>query len=120
MTVPTNTLQTYQSSNNAEDVSDIIMNMSPVRHAAADDGEEGHRGGHLHRVADRVAVGRRHGQRQHRRRRRHDRRETTPTRVGNYTQLMDKTLSITTTQQAIKKYGVKDEWATRRSRRAAS
>ena len=30
---------------------------------------------------------------------------TTPTRVGNYTQLMDKVVVVSTTQNAIKKYG---------------
>ena len=30
MAVPSNTLQTYQSNYNAEDVSNIIMNISPI------------------------------------------------------------------------------------------
>jgi hypothetical protein len=36
---------------------------------------------------------------------------STPTLVGNWTQLMDKTASVTTTQEAIKRYGVKNEMA---------
>jgi hypothetical protein len=35
----------------------------------------------------------------------------TPTLVGNYTQLMDKTATVSTTQEAIKRYGVKNEMA---------
>jgi len=111
MTVPTNTLQTYQSSNNAEDVSDVIMNVSPfdtplltmakkgtaeatytewpIESLSAVDTNNANIEG------DDATID----------------ASTTPTRVGNYVQLMDKTLSITTTQQAIRKYGVKDEWA---------
>jgi len=111
MTVPTNSLQTYQSSNNAEDVSDVIMNVSPfdtplltmmgtgvaeatytewpIESLAAVDTANARIEG------DDATIN----------------ASTTPTRVGNYTQLQDKTLSITTTQQQIKKYGVKDEWA---------
>ena len=111
MGVPANTLQTYQSSNNAEDVSDVIMNVSPfdtplltmakkgtaeatytewpIESLSAVDNSNANIEG------DDATID----------------ASTTPVRVGNYTQLPDKTLSITTTQQAIRKYGVKDEWA---------
>lgn len=111
MTVPSNTLQTYQSTNNAEDVSDVIYNVSPfdtplltmakkgkaeatytewpIESLAAADSANANIEG------DDATID----------------ASTTPSRVGNYCQLMDKTLSITTTQQAIRKYGVPDEWA---------
>jgi len=111
VTVPTNTLQTYQSSNNAEDVSDVIMNVSPfdtplLTMAKKGKAEATYTEWPIESLAavdtananiegDDAAID----------------ASTTPTRVGNYTQLMDKTLSITTTQQAIRKYGVADEWA---------
>lgn len=111
MTVPTNTLQTYQSTNNAEDVTDIVMNISPVDTpgltmakkttaeatytqwpieslSAVDSANANIEG-------DDATVD----------------ASTTPTLVGNYTQLMDKVASVTTTQNAIKKYGVKNEMA---------
>lgn len=111
MAVPTNTLQTYQSSNNAEDVSDIVYNVSPFDTPlfsmakkgkaeatytewpiealeAVDTANANIEGDDL--TAD---------------------ASTTPSRVGNYCQLLDKTMQISTTQQAIRKYGVTDEWA---------
>lgn len=111
MTVPSNTLQTYQSTNNAEDVSDVIYNVSPfdtplfsmcqkqtaeatytewpIESLAAVDTANANIEG------DDATID----------------ASTTPSRVGNYVQLMDKTLSISTTQQRIRKYGVPDEWA---------
>jgi hypothetical protein len=109
MTVPTNTLQTYQSTNNAEDVTDIINNISPVDTpfytmakktkaeatytqwlieslSAVDSANANIEG-------DDATVD----------------ASTTPTMVGNYCQLMDKVASVSTTQGAIKKYGVGDE-----------
>jgi len=111
MAVPTNTLQTYQSANNAENVTDIVMMISPVDTpgltlakkttaeatytqwpieslSAVDSANANIEG-------DDATVD----------------ASTTPTLVGNYTQLMDKVASVTTTQNAIKKYGVKNEMA---------
>jgi len=111
MGVPTNTLQTYQSANNAENVTDIVMMISPVDTpgltlakkttaeatytqwpieslSAVDSANANIEG-------DDATVD----------------ASTTPTLVGNYTQLMDKVASVTTTQNAIKKYGVKNEMA---------
>lgn len=111
MTVPANSLQTYQSTYNAEDVSNIIFNVSPldtpfitmapktkaeatftewpIESLTAVDGANANIEG------DDATID----------------ASTTPTRVGNYCQLMDKTLSITTTQDAIHKYGAKEEFA---------
>lgn len=111
MGVPTNTLQTYQSSNNAENVTEIVMNIDPVDTplltlakkttaeatytqwpieslSAVDSANANIEG-------DDATVD----------------ASSTPTLVGNYTQLMDKVASVTTTQNAIKKYGVKNEMA---------
>lgn len=111
MAVPSNTLQTYQSSNNAEDVSEIIQNVSPfdtpvLTMAKKGTAEATYTEWPIEALAavdtananiegDDATID----------------ASTTPTRVGNYTQLPDKTLSITTTQQKIRKYGVPDEWA---------
>lgn len=111
MTVPANTLQTYQSSYNAEDVSDIIFNVSPydtpflsmakkgtaeatytewpIESLSAVDANNANIEG------DDATID----------------ASSTPSRVGNYTQLMDKTLSVTTTQDKVKKYGSKEEFA---------
>lgn len=111
MAVPAQTLQTYQSSNNAEDVTDIVMNIDPVEtplltlakkttaeatytqwpieSLSAVDGNNANIEG------DDATID----------------TSTTPTLVGNYCQLMDKTASVTTTQEAIKKYGVRNEMA---------
>ena len=111
MTVPSNTLQTYQSTNNAENVTEIVMNIDPVDTplltlakkttaeatytqwpieslSAVDTANANVEG-------DDATVD----------------ASTTPTLIGNYTQLMDKVASVTTTQNAIKKYGVKNEMA---------
>lgn len=111
MAVPSNTLQTYQSTNNAENVTEIVMNIDPVDTplltlakkttaeatytqwpieslSAVDTANANIEG-------DDATVD----------------ASTTPTLVGNYTQLMDKVASVTTTQNAIKKYGVKNEMA---------
>ena len=111
MAVPANTLQTYQSSNNAENVTEIVMNIDPIDTpgltlakkttaeatytqwpieslSAVDSANANIEG-------DDATVD----------------ASTTPTLVGNYTQLMDKVASVTTTQNAIKKYGVKNEMA---------
>ena len=111
MAVPNNTLQTYQSSNNAEDVSDIIYNISPfdtplISMIGQTDADATYTEWPIESLSavdtananiegDDATID----------------ASTTPTRVGNYVQLMDKTLSITTTQQRIRKYGVKDEFA---------
>lgn len=111
MAVPSNTLQTYQSANNREDISDIVMNISPIDTpfltlakktkaeatytqwpieslSAVDSANANIEG-------DDATID----------------ASTTPTLVGNYTQLMDKTCSVTTTQEAINKAGVKNEMA---------
>lgn len=111
MTVPSNTLQTYQSLNNAEDVSEIINIVSPfdtpaytmAKKTTAEatytewpiESLEAVDTANANIEGDDATID----------------ASTTPSRVGNYCQLMDKTLSITTTQQRIKKYGVSDEWA---------
>jgi hypothetical protein len=111
MSVPTNTLQTYQSTNNAEDVTDIVMNISPVdtpllTMAKKTTAEATYTQWPIESLSavdtananiegDDATVD----------------ASTTPTLVGNYTQLMDKVASVTTTQNAIKKYGVKNEMA---------
>ncbi|MGL5735539.1 MAG: SU10 major capsid protein, partial [Beijerinckiaceae bacterium] len=117
MAVPTNTLQTYQSSYNAEDVSEIIMNISPldtplltlarkgsaeatytewpIESLAAADGNNANIEG------DDAATD----------------ASTTPTRVGNYTQLVDKVFQVSTTQDAIKKYGAKNEFARQKAKK---
>lgn len=118
MAVPTNSLQTYQSTNNAENVTDIVMNVSPIDTpgltlakkttaeatytqwpieslSAVDSANANIEG-------DDATVD----------------ASTTPTLVGNYCQLMDKVASVTTTQQAIKKYGVKNEMAKQMAKKA--
>ena len=111
MAVPSNTLQTYQSGNNAEDVTSIVMNIDPadtpllslmgestaeatytqwpIEALSAVDTNNANIEG------DDATID----------------ASTTPTLVGNYCQLMDKTASVTTTQEAIKKYGVSKEMA---------
>lgn len=109
MAVPANTLQTYQTSNMAEDVTDIVMNISPVdtpflTMAKKTTAEATYTQWPIESLAavdpnnaniegDDATVD----------------ASTTPTLVGNYCQLMDKVASVTTTQEAVKKYGVKAE-----------
>lgn len=111
MAVPSNTLQTYQSSYNAEDVSDIIFNISPLdtpllSMAKRTEAEATYTEWPIESLSavdpnnaniegDDASID----------------ASTTPVRVGNYTQLVDKTVSVTTTQDAIKKYGARDEFA---------
>ena len=111
MAVPTNTLQTFQSGNNAEDVTDIIMNISPVDTplltlAKRSKAEATYTQWPIESLSavdstnanvegDDATVD----------------PSSTPTLVGNYTQLVDKVASVTTTQNAIHKYGVSDEMA---------
>ena len=118
MAVPTNTLQTYQSLNNAENVTEIIMNIDPVDTplltlakkttaeatytqwpietlSAVDTNNANIEG-------DDATID----------------ASATPVLVGNFTQLMDKTASVSTTQQAIRKYGVKDEMAKQMAKKA--
>ena len=111
MTVPANTLQTYQSTYNAEDVSDIIFNVSPldtpfISMASKTEAEATYTEWPIESLSavdasnaniegDDATID----------------TSSTPVRVGNYTQLMDKTVSVTTTQNAIKKYGAKNEFA---------
>lgn len=118
MTVPTNTLQTYQSSYNAEDVSNIIMNISPVDTPLLTMAKKGTaeatytewpvealsavNSANAGIEGDDASID----------------ASTTPTRVGNYTQILQKTVSVTTTQNAIKKYGAKNEFARQKAKKA--
>ena len=111
MAVPSGTLQTYQSSNNAEDVSDVIFNVSPfdtplltmARKSKADatytewpiESLAAVDTANANIEGDDATTD----------------TSTTPSRVGNCCQLVDKAFQISTTQQAIRKYGVSDEWA---------
>lgn len=111
MSVPSNTLQTYQSSNNAEDVSDIINNVSPfdtplmtlAKKTKAEatytewlvESLEAVDTANANIEGDDATTD----------------ASTTPSRVGNYTQLLDKVWQVSTTQQEIRKYGVSDEWS---------
>jgi hypothetical protein len=110
MAVPTNTLQTFQSTYNAEHVTNIIQNVSPydtplftmakkakaeatytewpIESLSAVDTNNANIEGDD--AANDVS--------------------TTPSRVGNYTQIFDKVAQVTTTQSAIKKYGATDEF----------
>jgi hypothetical protein len=117
MAVPSNTLQTYQSSYNAEDVSEIIMNISPVdtplltlaKKASAEatytewpiEALAAADGTNANIEGDDAAID----------------AASTPTRVGNYTQLVDKTVSVSTTQNAIRKYGAKNEFARQKAKK---
>jgi hypothetical protein len=111
MTVPTNTLQTFQATNIAEDVSDIINMVSPfdtplqsmAKRTTAEnsytewliDALEAIDNANANIEGDDAT----------------NDASTTPTRAGNYTQLMDKTFVISTTEQRVKKYAVSDEWS---------
>lgn len=118
MAVPTNTLQTYQSNNNAEDVTDIVYNISPVDTpgfsmfkkgkaeatftewpieslTAVDSANSNIEGDDATTDAS-----------------------TTPSRVGNYTQLQDKVAQVTTTQNAIHKYGVGNEFNKQKAKKS--
>lgn len=117
MTVPANTLQTYQSSNNAEDVSNIVYNISPADTPFFQMAKRGQAEStvtewpiealsavdpnNANIEGDDAAID----------------ASSTPTRVGNYTQLMDKTVSVSTTQQKIKKYGVANEMAKQKAKK---
>lgn len=117
MTVPTNTLQTYQSTYNAEDVSNIIMNISPIDTPLLTMARKGTAEAtytewpveslsavdtaNANIEGDDASID----------------ASTTPSRVGNYTQLMDKTVSVTTTQNAIRKYGARNEFARQKAKK---
>jgi Family of unknown function (DUF5309) len=110
MAVPASTLQTYQSTYNAEHVTNIIQNVSPfdtplftmarknkaeatftewpVESLSAVDSNNAN-------IEGDDAT---------------NDTSTTPSRVGNYTQILDKVAQISTTQSAIKKYGATDEF----------
>lgn len=117
MAVPTNTLQTYQSTYNAEDVTDIIMNISPVDTPLLTMAKKGQAeatftewpieslaaadGTNANIEGDDASTD----------------ASTTPTRVGNYTQLVDKVFQVSTTQNAIRKYGAKNEFARQKAKK---
>lgn len=118
MTVPTNTLQTYQSNYNAEDVSNIIMNISPVETPLLTMAKKGMAeatytewpyealsavdSANANIEGDDATVD----------------ASTTPSRLGNYCQLMDKVASVATTQNAIRKYGARNEFARQKAKKA--
>lgn len=118
MAVPTNTLQTYQSANNAENVTEIVMNIDPIdtptltlaKKTTAEatytqwpiESLSAVDAANANIEGDDATVD----------------ASTTPTLVGNHTQLMDKVASVTTTQNAIKKYGVKNEMAKQMAKKA--
>jgi len=111
MTVPSGSLQTYAVTNLAENVTDIIMNISPadcpfmtmakktvaeatftqwpIEALSAVDTANANIEG------DDATID----------------TSTTPTLVGNYTQLFDKVASVTTTAIAVRKYGPQNEMA---------
>ena len=111
MAVPANSLQTYQTTNIAEDVTEIVMNIDPVETpfltlAKKTKAENTYTQWPIEALSavdtnnaniegDDATID----------------ASTTPTLVGNWTQLMDKTASVTTTQEAVKRYGVKAELA---------
>jgi len=117
MTVPANTLQTYQSTYNAEDVSNIIMNISPIDTPLLTMAKKGTAEAtytewpieslsavdtaNANIEGDDATID----------------ASSTPTRAGNYTQLLDKTVSVTTTQNAIKKYGARNEFARQKAKK---
>jgi hypothetical protein len=117
MPVPANTLQTYQSTYNAEDVSEIIMNISPIDTPLLTLAKKGSaeatytewpveslaapNGTNANIEGDDADID----------------ASTTPVRVGNWTQLVDKTVSVTTTQNAIRKYGAKNEFARQKAKK---
>lgn len=117
MGVPSNTLQTYQSNYNAEDVSEIIFNISPIDTPFLTMAKKGTAeatytewpieslssvdNANANIEGDDASID----------------ASTTPSRVGNYTQLMDKTVSVTTTQNAIRKYGAKNEFARQKAKK---
>ena len=117
MAVPSNTLQTYQSNYNAEDVTDIIMNISPVDTPLLSMVSRGvaeatytewpiesltaANGANATIEGDDAATG----------------VSTTPSRVGNYLQLVNLALQVSTTQDAIRKYGAKNEFARQKAKK---
>lgn len=117
MAVPTNTLQTYQSTYNAEDVSNIIMNISPIDTPMLTMVKKGTAeatytewpyealanpdGANAVIEGDDATID----------------TSSTPSRIGNYTQIVDKTVSVTTTQNAIRKYGARDEFARQKAKK---
>lgn len=110
MAVPTNTLQTMQATNIAEDVSEIINMVSPfdtplqsmAKKTKAEntytewliDSLEAIDNANANIEGDDAT----------------NDASTTPTRAGNYCQILDKTFVVSTTEQAVRKYGVSDEW----------
>ena len=103
MAVPSGTLQTYQSSNNAEDVSDVIFNVSPfdtplltmARKSKADatytewpiESLAAVDTANANIEGDDATTD----------------TSTTPSRAGNYCPVADKAVQNTTTQQATRK-----------------
>lgn len=109
MTVPTNTFQTYDTTGIREDIADVVFNISPIETPFTSSAGEGDAKNTYvewqidnldsasadnavvegdDSVADAVAA---------------------TTRVGNYTQLMDKVVQVSSTNQAVKMAGRKSE-----------
>lgn len=117
MAIPTNTLQTYQSNYNAEDVSEIIMNISPVDTPLLSMARKGKAEATYTEwpIESLTSVDSTNANIEG-----DDATNdasTTPSRVGNYTQLMDKTIVVSTTQNAIRKYGAKNEFARQKAKK---
>ena len=118
MAVPANTLQTFQSTYNAEDVTDIVMNISPMDTPGLTLAKKGTAeatftewpieslsavdANNANVEGDDASID----------------VSSTPIRVGNSTQLVDKTVSVTTTQDAVRKYGAKNEFARQKAKKA--
>lgn len=110
MAVPANTLQTYQSTYNAEHVTNIIQNVSPFDTPLYTMAKKGKAEATFTEwpVESLSAVDTNNANIEG-----DDATNdtsTTPSRVGNYCQLFDKVAQISTTQSAIKKYGATDEF----------
>jgi hypothetical protein len=118
MAVPTNTLQTYQASANAEDVSDIIYNISPVDTPFLSMAKKGVAeatytewtiealdaadGTNAVIEGDDATAG----------------ASTTNTRVGNYCQIVRKVVSVSSTQNKVRKYGTGNEFAKQKAKKS--
>lgn len=117
MAVPSNTLQTYQSNYNAEDVSEIIMNISPVETPLLTMAKKGSAeamytewpiesldaatANNAVIEGDDATTG----------------ASSTPSRVGNYAQTVTKVFQVSTIQNAIRKYGAKNEYVRQKAKK---
>jgi hypothetical protein len=118
MAVPTNTLQTMQASANAEDVSDIIYNISPIDTPLLSMAKKGTAentytewtiesldaadGTNAVIEGDDATAG----------------ASTTQGRVGNYCQIVRKVASVSSTQNKVRKYGSGNEFAKQKAKKS--